>query len=241
MTATGYLAISRRFGFDSENYHHLTIQDTIDTLGQSVLGLSLGCARCHDHKFDALSMRDYYALYGIFDSSRYAFPGSEQKAKVRSLAPLRAAARIAAEVAGVRTARGRARPGWPDKSSRCRRRCSVRCNDIDGDFELQAPAAGGSNGVLVSAVAVRGQDRRDERGAKSVQESATPLGKVGASVPADAGPYRIAQALYPRRARNCDSAARESRFPRLPLAMPARRARIASRWATRRQRQPWKC
>ena len=37
-TATGYLAISRRFGFDSENYHHLTIQDTIDTLGQTVLG-----------------------------------------------------------------------------------------------------------------------------------------------------------------------------------------------------------
>ncbi len=36
--ATGYLAISRRFGFDSENYHHLTIQDTIDNLGQSVLG-----------------------------------------------------------------------------------------------------------------------------------------------------------------------------------------------------------
>ena len=42
-TATGYLAISRRFGFDSENYHHLTIQDTIDTVGQTVLGLSLGC------------------------------------------------------------------------------------------------------------------------------------------------------------------------------------------------------
>ena len=41
-TATGYLAISRRFGFDSENYHHLTIQDTIDTLGQSVLGLEPG-------------------------------------------------------------------------------------------------------------------------------------------------------------------------------------------------------
>ncbi|MGN6898113.1 DUF1549 domain-containing protein, partial [Neisseria sp. P0015.S002] len=84
----GYLAISRRFGFDSENYHHLTIQDTIDTLGQTVLGLSLGCARCHDHKFDAVSMNDYYALYGIFDSSRYSFPGSEQKQKVRSMLPL---------------------------------------------------------------------------------------------------------------------------------------------------------
>ena len=87
-TATGFLAISRRFGFDSENYHHLTIQDTIDTLGQTVLGLSLGCARCHDHKFDPISMNDYYALYGIFDSSRYAFPGSEQKQQVRAMLPL---------------------------------------------------------------------------------------------------------------------------------------------------------
>ena len=49
VTATGYLALSRRFGFDSENYHHLTIQDTIDTLGQSVLGLTLGCARFLSH------------------------------------------------------------------------------------------------------------------------------------------------------------------------------------------------
>ena len=44
VTATGFIAISRRFGFDPENYQHLTIQDTIDTLGQAVLGLSLGCA-----------------------------------------------------------------------------------------------------------------------------------------------------------------------------------------------------
>lgn len=42
-TATGYLAISRRFGFDSENYHHLTIHDTIDSVGQTFLGLSIGC------------------------------------------------------------------------------------------------------------------------------------------------------------------------------------------------------
>ncbi len=79
VTATGYLAISRRFGFDSENYHHLTIADTLDTVGRSILGLSIGCARCHDHKYDPISMADYYALYGIFASSRYAFPGSEEK------------------------------------------------------------------------------------------------------------------------------------------------------------------
>ncbi|MCA9148358.1 MAG: PSD1 domain-containing protein [Planctomycetales bacterium] len=79
LIATGFIAISRRFGFDVENYHHLTIQDTIDTLGQAVLGLSLGCARCHDHKFDPISMRDYYGWYGIFASTRYSFPGSEEK------------------------------------------------------------------------------------------------------------------------------------------------------------------
>ncbi|MFH1303050.1 MAG: PSD1 and planctomycete cytochrome C domain-containing protein [Planctomycetota bacterium] len=77
--ATGFIAISRRFGFDVENYHHLTIQDTLDTVGQAVLGLSLGCARCHDHKYDPVNMSDYYAWYGIFNSSRYSFPGSEEK------------------------------------------------------------------------------------------------------------------------------------------------------------------
>ncbi|WP_339732275.1 PSD1 and planctomycete cytochrome C domain-containing protein [uncultured Gimesia sp.] len=77
--ATGFIAISRRFGFDVENYHHLTIQDTLDTVGQAVLGLSMGCARCHDHKYDPINMTDYYAWYGIFSSSRYSFPGSEEK------------------------------------------------------------------------------------------------------------------------------------------------------------------
>lgn len=88
IAATGFIATSRRFGFDPENYHHLTIQDTIDTLGQTVLGLTLGCARCHDHKFDPVNREDYYALYGIFDSTRYAFPGSEKDKRPMNLVPL---------------------------------------------------------------------------------------------------------------------------------------------------------
>jgi hypothetical protein len=88
VTATGFVAISRRFGFDPENYQHLTIQDTIDTTGQAFLGLTLGCARCHDHKFDPVTRLDYYALYGIFDSTRYAFPGSEQHQRPYDLVPL---------------------------------------------------------------------------------------------------------------------------------------------------------
>lgn len=45
------------------------IDEQIDTLGQAFLGLTLGCARCHEHKFDPIPMQDYYALAGIFKST----------------------------------------------------------------------------------------------------------------------------------------------------------------------------
>jgi mono/diheme cytochrome c family protein len=47
------------------------IDNQIDVFGKTFLGLTLGCARCHDHKFDAISTRDYYALCGFIQSSRY--------------------------------------------------------------------------------------------------------------------------------------------------------------------------
>ena len=76
--ATGFIALSRRYGTMPRELWHLTIEDTIDTLGQAFLGLSLRCARCHDHKFDPVTAEDYYALYGIFDSTRYPYAGSEE-------------------------------------------------------------------------------------------------------------------------------------------------------------------
>ena len=48
------------------------IENQIDVATKTFLGLTVSCARCNDHKFDAISTRDYYSLYGIFDSSRYA-------------------------------------------------------------------------------------------------------------------------------------------------------------------------
>lgn len=104
ITATGYLAIARRFGFDVLHDHYLTIEDTIDTLGKSVLGLTLGCARCHDHKYEPVSTRDYYALYGIFESTQYPNPGCEKEKRPSALVPLAspaASAKVLSTLSGV--------------------------------------------------------------------------------------------------------------------------------------------
>jgi cytochrome c553 len=71
LVATGFLAVggkdvNQRFKvrFVMDN-----IDEQIDTLGRAVLGLTVGCARCHDHKFDPIPTTDYYALAGIFHST----------------------------------------------------------------------------------------------------------------------------------------------------------------------------
>ncbi len=220
VTATGYLAISRRFGFDSENYHHLTIQDTLDTVGQSILGLSLGCARCHDHKFDPITMVEYYALYGIFDSSRYSFPGSEQKQQVRSMAPLLPPSESRAKwqdfnarVAALASSLSKQQQPVPGAVLRS-------LADIDGDFELQSPAAGGSNGVLVSPWLYEGKIAITSA-AQSPFKNVYAFGKVGTSLPDGAGPYQIRQAINPARsAENCGAVHvnLDFRIGQLPLA-----------------------
>ena len=54
---------------DKEKIVSDIVDDNIDTVGKAFLGLTLGCARCHDHKYDPVSTEDYYALAGIFYSS----------------------------------------------------------------------------------------------------------------------------------------------------------------------------
>jgi hypothetical protein len=92
--ATGYLAIARRFGGDRNGEHHLTIEDTIDNLGRTMLASSISCARCHDHKFDPFTVSDYYGLYGIFNSTRYPFPGAEVGRAQVDFVPLQSAAEL---------------------------------------------------------------------------------------------------------------------------------------------------
>ncbi len=77
--ATGFIALSRRFGNSRNAEYELIVDDTIDTMGRAMLGLSLGCARCHHHKFDPVSSEDYYGLFGYFHNTLYPHAGTEHQ------------------------------------------------------------------------------------------------------------------------------------------------------------------
>jgi hypothetical protein len=65
LAAMGFLTLGRRF---INNVHDIT-DDRIDVVTRGLMGLTVSCARCHDHKYDPISAADYYALYGVFRSS----------------------------------------------------------------------------------------------------------------------------------------------------------------------------
>lgn len=70
--AGGFLVLGPKvlLGNDPNNQKMEVADEQIDTIGRALLGQTLGCARCHDHKFDPVPTADYYALAGIFASTR---------------------------------------------------------------------------------------------------------------------------------------------------------------------------
>ncbi len=65
LTALGFLTLGNGF----MNNQHDVIDDRIDVITRGLMGLTVTCARCHDHKFDPIPTSDYYALYGVLASS----------------------------------------------------------------------------------------------------------------------------------------------------------------------------
>jgi hypothetical protein len=65
LAAMGFLTLGRQY----DNNIHDVLDDRIDTVTRGFLGLTVSCARCHDHKYDAIPTADYYSLYGVFANS----------------------------------------------------------------------------------------------------------------------------------------------------------------------------
>jgi len=102
LAALGFLTLGRRF----LNNQPDIIDDRIDVVTRGMMGLTVTCARCHDHKFDPIPTRDYYSLYGVFAScsepaekpllgnatlpKEYSAYEAEKKKRVEELAKYRA-------------------------------------------------------------------------------------------------------------------------------------------------------
>ena len=67
LAAMGFLGIGRR---KDRRLDDDTLDDTIDVIGRGLLGLSIGCARCHYHKLEPITTKDYYGLYAVLKSSQ---------------------------------------------------------------------------------------------------------------------------------------------------------------------------
>ena len=98
--ATGFhrnTQINEEGGIDKEQFRIESVFDRVATTGVVWLGLSIGCAQCHDHKFDPVSQRDYYRLFAFFNDQ------SEPKLQVAAVGidPVALAAERAAALAAV--------------------------------------------------------------------------------------------------------------------------------------------
>jgi hypothetical protein len=83
LTATAFLALGPT-NYEEQDKQQLrfdVIDEQLDLIGRSLLAQTIGCARCHDHKFDPVSQRDYYAMAGILASTRTLFNYTDNVAR----------------------------------------------------------------------------------------------------------------------------------------------------------------
>ena len=96
--ALGFLTVGRWFTGTLPD----VIDDQIDVVTRGLLGVSVQCARCHDHKYDPVSTQDYYSLYGLFAAARLPVDGAGTLAALPEIAARPAEARTEREIAALR-------------------------------------------------------------------------------------------------------------------------------------------
>src|SRR5207245_375341 len=95
--ATGFLRnsmINEEGGIDPEQFRMEALFDRMDALGKSVLGLTIQCAQCHDHKFDPLTQEAYYRMFAFLNNDHEAtitvYTPEQQRRRADVLARIRA-------------------------------------------------------------------------------------------------------------------------------------------------------
>jgi hypothetical protein len=84
----------------TEQLEYEWLTDAADTTGAAFLGLTLGCARCHDHKYDPITQKDYFALQAVFAASDRPFPGQVRLLRIKGLNGLLSEAPVPKQLLG---------------------------------------------------------------------------------------------------------------------------------------------
>lgn len=139
LIATGFhrnTLINQEGGTDQEQFRVDAVADRVNTTGVAFLGLTVGCARCHEHKYDPISQRDYYDLFAIFnncDEPKIGVPTARQSAELKRLTAALAAAKKPLAAREREFLKGR--PAW---EKRLRAQMAAKSGDA---FTMQQPAA----------------------------------------------------------------------------------------------------
>ena len=152
LAALGFFACGPVYYGDSKK--HDQYADRIDTLTRGFLGLTVACARCHDHKYDPIPTTDYYALAGVFASTEYvevpAAPKEQVEAYDKAQAAIQAkdkeiTAFLKAEADAIE-AEGRGQPAQADRADAAgrsqgegARRCGPSWTDLKKERPAQVP------------------------------------------------------------------------------------------------------
>ena len=129
LAALGFITVGKRF----QNPNDL-IDERIDALSKTTMGLTVACARCHDHKFDPIPTADYYSLHGIFAST--VEPGMSEKGKYGNKMEVSAIA--AADAASAKAAKSvaKASAGNPAYADYLKRHDEIEQKNIAMYYEM---------------------------------------------------------------------------------------------------------
>lgn len=112
VVATGFLRnsmVNEEGGVDPEQFRMEAMFDRMDTIGKSILGLSIGCVQCHDHKYDPVTQEEYYRMFAFLNNDnepwRVVYTASEQMRRSQVLSAVR----------GLEEKLKHERPGWEQR------------------------------------------------------------------------------------------------------------------------------